>query len=341
MIKIENILLILGMHRSGTSAVTQLVHLMGAEVGNNLLPGHTEINRKGFWENREIIDVHDEILAKLDSAWFDFRPLPKKWWLKDDIVPYHLKLIDILERDYSRYDLLVVKDPRICRMLPMWDIVLSNKARQIYCLIVIRHPEEVVGSLVKRDGFDPEFSAMLWLTYVFDAEYYSRGLPRAVVSYDAVLSNWMFEIKRISSEMDIRWPNSIEDVHTQISEALDPSLRHHHAITKSDEPEGIMMKLALDVYDTLSQGPNEDLTEFMDKKKDTLIDASEQMMDALASMAFRTTRVMTQKVNHYIKAMQEDNAAHLATVQDLTAQLNAHWSWRIGKRILRAVGMKK
>ena len=77
MLQIDNIIFVLGMHRSGTSAITHLLSILGADLGKNLLMGQTDINKKGFWENQELIEIHDTILETLDSAWFDFRSIPK------------------------------------------------------------------------------------------------------------------------------------------------------------------------------------------------------------------------------------------------------------------------
>ncbi len=51
MFQINTIILVLGMHRSGTSAITRLLNILGADLGINLLPGAQTINEPGFWEN--------------------------------------------------------------------------------------------------------------------------------------------------------------------------------------------------------------------------------------------------------------------------------------------------
>ena len=71
-------LLVLGMHRSGTSALTRLLNLHGAVLGDDLLPaGHD--NPSGFWELREAVAIHERLLAGLGMAWDDPRALPPDW----------------------------------------------------------------------------------------------------------------------------------------------------------------------------------------------------------------------------------------------------------------------
>ena len=58
-------LVILGMHRSGTSALAGLVQLLGVNLGEDLLPAMPEVNEKGFFEHQEILDIHEGLLKSL------------------------------------------------------------------------------------------------------------------------------------------------------------------------------------------------------------------------------------------------------------------------------------
>ena len=72
-------LLILGMHRSGTSALARVVNLLGAQLGSRLLEPQTGINKQGFWEHADVVSGHEALLGDLDSAWYDVRALPGDW----------------------------------------------------------------------------------------------------------------------------------------------------------------------------------------------------------------------------------------------------------------------
>lgn len=62
----------LGMHRSGTSALTRCLNLLGLSVGpeDDLIPASEE-NVKGFWENVELKKLNDNILEAFDGEWMD------------------------------------------------------------------------------------------------------------------------------------------------------------------------------------------------------------------------------------------------------------------------------
>ena len=69
-------IIVLGMHRSGTSALTGVLSYLGADPGPSLIPGIEGINPKGFWEHSEIVKVHNNLLTALGSSWDDERALP-------------------------------------------------------------------------------------------------------------------------------------------------------------------------------------------------------------------------------------------------------------------------
>jgi Uncharacterized protein conserved in bacteria len=72
------VLLVLGMHRSGTSATTRVVNLLGANLGNNLVqPGPD--NPDGFWEHAEAVRINDALLEGLGRTWYDMREMPRGW----------------------------------------------------------------------------------------------------------------------------------------------------------------------------------------------------------------------------------------------------------------------
>src|SRR5580698_6176593 len=92
---------VLGMHRSGTSALTRLINLLGVYVGEDLIPGSID-NPKGFWEDRAIVAVHEELLDALGSAFDDVLPLPAGWEQSPKVKPFRNELVKIIRRQFSK-----------------------------------------------------------------------------------------------------------------------------------------------------------------------------------------------------------------------------------------------
>jgi hypothetical protein len=199
-------ILVLGMHRSGTSALTRILSLSGAALPDRLIEPSPTINETGFWEPREIVALHDEVLAVAGSAWDDVLGFPAPWFQSAAAAGFRARLDDIIGREFGDAPLLVVKDPRLCRLLPLWRPVLAARGLAPLAVIPIRNPLEIAASLEKRDGFGEGKSLLLWLGHFLAAEYDTRDLPRCFVSYDRALSDGPAIVRQIGSALEIAWP---------------------------------------------------------------------------------------------------------------------------------------
>jgi GT2 family glycosyltransferase len=222
----RKVILVLGMHRSGTSAVARCLNLLGAEIGNKLLPPADD-NRSGFWEHADVVAIHEELLKDLDRAWHDARVLPEGWLLSAAARKARDKLAELVSSDFDGSTLWAVKDPRLSRFVPLWREVLLESGLDAVALLVVRHPTEVARSLSIRNGLRPEATYLNWLEYFVEAETATRGMPRSLVSYDGVLSDWRDAFARIGRALSVKWPVPIEEAHHAIDAFLDRTKRHH------------------------------------------------------------------------------------------------------------------
>ena len=113
-------LVILGMHRSGTSMLSRVCNLLGAELGPDIMPPGPD-NPSGFWEHRGIVELNDRLLADLGLAWDDPLPLPEGWQSRPETRHTQERLREVLRHDFGNAPLPAVKDPRICRLVPLWQ----------------------------------------------------------------------------------------------------------------------------------------------------------------------------------------------------------------------------
>jgi len=361
MARIDNMILVVGMHRSGTSAAARLINILGADVGENLLLGQTEINRNGFWENNALIDIHDEIFVELDSAWFDFRPLPPEWWRSEEIRPFGREILSVVERDYSSTHLLGVKDPRLCRFLPLWKEVLKPVVQNTLCLLMIRNPLEVAGSLKKRDNIEKDIALMLWMLYVLEAEYYSRELRRSVVDYDGLLKDWKGTVERMTDELGITWPKSIPEVADALQKEINPDLRRHHLKPLDLKETDALTRKALAVYAAVTGGDLSGSRDFFDDTRERLHEF-ELISGAMPDIVFREKMNLVEKTNalmqlgkehqHAMQVVEErdQQLEHLHEERDrqvrqlikerdqalaVLNRIQSHWIWRISYSVYR------
>jgi len=218
--------LVLGMHRSGTSAMTQVLALAGATLPENVMTGD-EHNAKGYFEPWKIAILNDGRLRAAGAAWDDIFAFPyralapkaERSWLN------RAEALVVEEFGDAAYPLL--KDPRITVLMPFWRTVLADLEIGARCVIPVRHPLAVAGSLSRRNGFAPEKSALLWTAYMLAAEAYTRDLPRAFVSYDGLLADWRAEVAKIEQAHGAALPYLNDKAARAIGRFLTPELRHN------------------------------------------------------------------------------------------------------------------
>lgn len=221
-------IIILGMHRSGTSATTGMLDCLGVTLGKKLYAGHANINAKGYFEHSGIADNNEEALLAINSAWDDILPNDPDWWKRKELEHYAKKVEHYFQKDFSQATVWGVKDPRVCRLLPWWIDILNTYRINSKFLIVIRPPHEVYLSLKKRDGFSLEKSYLLWLLHYIDAEYWTRGLPRAFVTFESLVNDPVATFNKIEQMLDLRFPISPDQASNSLSQFISKDLIHHN-----------------------------------------------------------------------------------------------------------------
>jgi hypothetical protein len=243
-------LLVIGMHRSGTSALTRVINLHGMVLGSELMEAIADNNETGFWENLPIVILHDRLLAELGSSWDDPREL-REGWLEDALAAgYREQLAALIEKEFGTAGDWAVKDPRLCRLLPLWLKVLADLDIEPKLIFALRHPAEVVSSLMKRDQLSAATASLLWLRHLAEPVRASRTLSRCVVGYNELLLDWCNCVDRIASSLAIEWPISSQACATEVHAHLRHDLRHQHSSAMQGLLPAPWSDLLLDVHAT-------------------------------------------------------------------------------------------
>lgn len=245
--------LVLGMHRSGTSAVTQLLGLAGAELPSNVMPGD-EFNAKGYFEPWKIAQFNNERLRAGGGAWDDVFSFPFRPLADDDA--WRRRAVALFSEEYGQVRHPLLKDPRVTVLLPLWRGVLADLGVAARCVIPVRHPLAVAGSLARRDGFPVEKSVLLWTSYMLAAEAYTRDLPRAFVSYDRLLGDWRAEVVRIEAAHGAALPALDAAAAEAIDGFLTPDLRHNAGAgdLAATPRVGALAARVLDLFEAAARG---------------------------------------------------------------------------------------
>jgi hypothetical protein len=175
--------LVAGMHRSGNAALARLLEACGAALPlTPPVPRESETCDRGGSD--PIAITHDRILTALGSSWDDVLPLPADWVRSPAASEHRERLAAVLTGEYPGSGPLVVDDPRICRLLPLWLGVLDDLDIEPAFVLPVRDPRDVASELAAGREVSASQALVLWLRHVLEAEHQSRGRPRAFVAYE-------------------------------------------------------------------------------------------------------------------------------------------------------------
>ena len=221
--KNKTLLVILGMHRSGTSLLTSLTDHLGFESGNNLLgPGID--NPKGYWEDRDILEFNDRCLQNISTDWDDPSTLTPKELnkIKKNLMQIGVNLLNEKLKKYPKY---VFKNPRTLKLLPFWIDIINKTNVKVKFILIIRNPLSVAESLHKRNNISFQQGFYLWLEYLINfCKSTKKNDETLIVNYDYLLNNPEHELKKISQFVNASINN--ENFNLIKSKILDYDLRH-------------------------------------------------------------------------------------------------------------------
>jgi glycosyltransferase involved in cell wall biosynthesis len=214
---------ILGMHRSGTSALSGALEKLGLSVGKTVMPPSLEMgNPKGYYENQALVDFHDRFLYEIGCSWVKPRPIKLKRFLGSAVREFRKELPPLLVEEFGSARPLI-KDPRLCALIPLWRPLIKKNFPKALFVLPIRSPMEVASSLRKRDDLTLNHGLTLWALHVLEAEKSTRGFDRHFLTYEQLLHSPVETLTALAQFLGL----SSDAVATVVNQQIDPTLRHH------------------------------------------------------------------------------------------------------------------
>lgn len=303
--------LVLGMHRSGTSALTRLISLLGADLPATLLGGTKESlasNAKGHWESEVLVRLNDRILESAGNSWRSPELITDDWYKSSRCQDFRAEAIGSLESEFGTSRLFVFKDPRVCKLVPFWTTVLEDFGAKTVVANMVRSPAEIGKSLEARNGFDPTISELLWLRYVLEAERHSRQFPRFHVTYDDLIADCQQVLDAVVSNSEVSWPALSGARRKQILDYVSASERHHHEVRKATSA-GAVAAWSEQVYAVHEKWADKG----EDRRDFDLLDSIYSDLDALVQQFIGPILVAFEKtiIAHKLQKLREQQAASI------------------------------
>ena len=242
----KTVIAVIGMHRSGTSALTRGLQVMGIALGENLIEAAEGINPKGFWEDADLNELNRDMLAALGKDWHGLTGIGSEDVARLAGLGFVERAGELLDEKTSKSSTFGFKDPRVAKLFPFWYPVLRRSGFDVHYVYVLRNPLSVVQSLVKRDRMDPGRAYYLWLGYVIPP---LRGLmnePLWMVDYDRLITEPSAELGGMAETFGYQLDPGELEVYQ--NEFLDPTLRHASFDAEDLESDPACPALVREVY---------------------------------------------------------------------------------------------
>ncbi len=240
---------VLGMHRSGTSAITRALKVFDIQLGDRLMQAGPD-NERGFWEDIDINALNMEILSAIASGWDHTLPIEPEKFVQLEKSEYFSRAVNLLCLKTENSNQFAFKDPRLAKLLPFWKSVFSFCGFKVRYVISLRNPLCVCRSLKERDGFEHGKSYALWLGHVISSLQETHDAPRILIDYDLLMDQTSVELDRISHAFSI---SEIEEYRAEYSKGfLAKQLRHSTATCDDVSADPQSFPMVLEVYQELS-----------------------------------------------------------------------------------------
>ena len=245
----QTCILILGMHRSGTSALAGFLNILDINAGRELMPASKKNNEKGFFENQRVVDFNEKKLFPLFGlSWDSLGVLKEGWHLDARLDDLYIQAKSIISQDYENDDFFLIKDPRICLLFPFWEKVLLDSGINIKIILPFRNPLEVAESLKKRDMFSIEKSLMLWTKHLLYSECYTRNYDRVFIGFDDFMNNTQEFCTKMSDLLHHDFMSVFKTKKEEVDTFLDVGLKHHNKKVNLDEIQFSLVKSTTELF---------------------------------------------------------------------------------------------
>jgi hypothetical protein len=214
---------VLGMHRSGTSAAALVLESIGLRncAEEHMGQGQRKHNARGNRENRVLQKLNTRLLRELGGSWSAPPDLGPEWFAREPATA----LLPLAAEEFDRTMPLepwVWKDPRLCLTLPWWEAAVLPDEPVL--VLTHRNPLEVAESLQRRNGFSIRLGLALWERYTRAALDAAHGHRAMTVDYDDLVHGWRALSDRLWADLT-HLGISLPPQADQPLEPVDPSLR--------------------------------------------------------------------------------------------------------------------
>jgi hypothetical protein len=321
-------IVVLGMHRSGTSALSGILQLLGFDLGADLI-GPNEFNPSGYWENQQVVRLNERVLSHLGTSWSDVFMLPYRLDQANLREVFEEEAKSILQDAFSGKRMWALKDPRLSMLIDFWLPYLRE--RDVSFIHVVRHPVEVANSLGRRDGFPRERSLLLWLLQNLNAEFFTRGMNRCFINYEDYLSDWKGSLESAFAQLGLKPLRSFDQARDDVEKFITRGRTREQGAVCRPSPE-IGCDLVKEAFETLrdaGRSPSRLVEDRCDGLMNRFRDSAGLLLRALSENDMRAELEAARKQISVLSAKELALKGKVAELQKRKMLLTERDSFRV------------
>lgn len=236
------VLLVAGMHRSGTSFLGESCGTLGFTLPRDA-GGPAEDNPRGHFEPRAVVALNDGILSRQGAIWLRVGPLA----LPSPSAEMLARMDAAIADSFGAADRIMVKDPRLSLTLPLWRAWTEARDIRAAVLIALRDPREVAHSLARRNDLAADAAMLSWVNHTLAAVAGSEGMPRQIVLFPDWTRDLAATLTRIAGLLDDRVP---AEAPSQVTATFLPDAVHGRGEIAAQDSS--VERLALGLFERLA-----------------------------------------------------------------------------------------
>jgi hypothetical protein len=209
-----------------------------------------QFNPSGYWEHKRIILRQQQLLKALSKSWDAIQPLPDNWLKYRAVMPYKVRLKEIVKNEFAGKKLWGWKDPRSCLLIPMWQELLQDLDIDLSYVVAVRNPLDVAASLKFRNSFSKKKSFDIWCLYTLSALIGSDQSNRVMIHSDQFLKNWESIMNDVIHTLDLPFPDSTS-FQESMNAFINPQLQHSHSSLDDLQKEKDASNVTVSLYKLL------------------------------------------------------------------------------------------
>ncbi|MBC7005806.1 glycosyltransferase [Photobacterium sp. BZF1] len=320
----KQVVVVIGMHRSGTSAITKGLEALGISLSEEVL-GAKEDNQKGFWEDIKVLEINESLLALQESSWDDNRlglaPLVESVEYK----ALFAEAVALVEERVVQREVWGVKDPRTSVLESFWTHVFETAGVEAKYLVCMRNPLDVAKSLTSRNQMDRYYGLSLWVKYTVSALKFAQNNPCALVHFEDIMSETSASMESVAKVLGLDVDQALLE---QFAEGfLDRSLVHSESPLSLLEKDPQLSPALVNLYRytlSLVDKPLEDIdVAFLEQQQEAFFEHYADYFALLEDKLALDKEVVAQADELYLRgqALHERDISILATNQRLEEQV--------------------